>query len=95
VFLIKFYIKFYRSYSHKNSEKNKMTDKLVEYVIELNTNPEALEKHNTDPANAAAEFGLDTKDISIITNKDTEEVKQRCASSTKDVKNTMICFFKQ
>jgi len=72
-----------------------MTDKLVEYVIELNTNPEALKKHNENPEIAAADFGLCETDVSIIANQDTEEVKKRCASSTKDVKNTMVCFFKQ
>jgi len=72
-----------------------MTDKLVEYVIELNTNPEALKKHNENPERAAADFGLDKKDIAVISNQDTQEIKRRCESAPGDVKSKMVTFFKQ
>jgi len=72
-----------------------MTDKLVEYMVELNTNPDALKKHDADPIKAAADFGLEDKDIELIKNQDVEEIKKRCESSSIDTKGTMIGFFKQ
>lgn len=72
-----------------------MTDKLVEYVIELNSNPSALEKHNADPECAAADFGLDKNDITLIKNEDAEEITKRCESSSTDTKGAMVGFFKQ
>lgn len=72
-----------------------MTDKLVEYIIELNENPEALEKHNADPEAAASEFDLDDADIEIIKNQDVEEINKRCDSSPLDTSGTMVGFFKQ
>lgn len=70
-----------------------MTDRLVEYIIELNENPDALEKHNADPEAAAANFGLDEADINLIRNQDVEEIKRRCESSSVDTSGTMISFF--
>jgi len=72
-----------------------MTDKLVEYMVELNTNPEALQNHNADPIKAAADFGLDKNDVELIKNQDVAEIKRRCESSSIDTKGVMIGFFKQ
>lgn len=71
-----------------------MTDKLVEYMVELNENTDALERHNEDPEGAAADFGLDAADIELIVNQDVEEIKRRCESSPIDTSGTMILFFK-
>ncbi|MDP2562302.1 hypothetical protein [Psychrobium sp. 1_MG-2023] len=71
-----------------------MTDLLVEYVLELNSNPEALAAHEANPEQAARDFGLDEADIQLILDQDVAEIQKRCDSSPIDTKGTMIMFFK-
>jgi len=71
-----------------------MKDKLVEYVVELNTNPAALEKHHEDIEKAAKDFGLDESDVKLMTTQDADAIKKRCATCSSDTKNHFIMFFK-
>lgn len=71
-----------------------MTDLLVEYMVELNSNPEALAAHEANPEQAARDFGLDEEDIQLVVNQDVAEIQKRCDSSTTDTKGLMIMFFK-
>ena len=71
-----------------------MTDKLVEYVVELNTNPDALAKHQANSEAAAKAFGLDEADVKLITDENVDAIKARCASCTDDPKHHVISFFK-
>jgi hypothetical protein len=71
-----------------------MKDKLVEYVVELNTNPEALEKHQANSKTAAQEFGLEQEDVKLITDENVDEIKARCASCTDDPHHHVVTFFK-
>lgn len=72
-----------------------MSDKLVEYMLELNSNPEALEAHNLDAESAARDFGLNEEDVSLIVAGDVEEIKKRCDSSPLDTSNAILGFFNQ
>ena len=71
-----------------------MKDKLVEYVVELNTNPAALEKHHENIEKAAQDFGLEESDVKLMTTQDTGAIKERCASCSSDTKNHIVAFFK-
>jgi len=71
-----------------------MKDKLVEYVVELNTNPAALEKHHENIEKAAKDFGLDESDVKLMTTQDTDAIKERCASCESDTQNHIVAFFK-
>jgi|GEM_PF-3130333 len=71
-----------------------MTDTLVDYMLELNSNPEALAQHEANPEEAARAFGLDESDIQLIIDQDTAEIERRCDSSTTETKGLMISFFK-
>ena len=71
-----------------------MKDKLVEYVVELNTNPAALEKHHENIEKAAQEFGLDESDVKLMTTQNTSAIKERCAACESDTKHHIIMFFK-
>lgn len=71
-----------------------MNDKLVEYVIELNTNPAALEKHHENIEKAAKDFGLEKSDVQLMTTKNVDEIKTRCSACDSDTKEHLIFFFK-
>lgn len=71
-----------------------MTDKLVEYVIELNSSPEALEKHNQDCEQAARDFGLDENDVQLMKEQNVNEIKKRCAACSEDTEKHIVSFFK-
>lgn len=71
-----------------------MKDKLVEYVVELNSNPAALEKHHENIEKAAQEFGLEESDVKLMTTQDTDAIKERCSACTGDTKNHIVYFFK-
>ena len=70
-----------------------MKDKLVEYVVELNTNPAALEKHHENIEKAAQDFGLEESDVKLMTTQNVDAIKERCASCESDVKNHIVLFF--
>ncbi len=71
-----------------------MTDLLVEYMVELNSNPEALAAHEANPEQSARDFGLSEDDIQLLVDQNTDEIQKRCDSSSIDTKGTMIIFFK-
>jgi len=71
-----------------------MTDKLVEYMVEINSNPEALAAHKAKPEQAAKDFGLSEEEVQLIAEQNVDQIQQRCDSSSIDTKGTMVIFFK-
>ncbi|WP_150139033.1 hypothetical protein [Candidatus Enterovibrio escicola] len=67
-----------------------MSDKLVEYILEINANPELLEKHMANPVESASDYGLPTEDVELIANDDKEAIKERLESQNHDVKGMML-----
>lgn len=67
-----------------------MSDKLVEYILEINANPELLEKHMDNPAESASDYGLPAEDVELIANDDKEAIKERLESQNYDVKGMML-----
>lgn len=67
-----------------------MSDKLVEYILEINANPELLEKHMANPEETAINYGLLPEDVALITSEDKEEIKKRLEAQNYDVKGMML-----
>lgn len=67
-----------------------MSDKLVEYILEINANPELLEKHMANPEETAIKYGLLPEDVALITSEDKEEIKKRLEAQNYDVKGMML-----
>lgn len=71
-----------------------MTDTLVKYMMELNTNPEALAKHEANPEQSARDFGLSEDDVKLIASQDVAAIQKRLDASPLDTKGTMVIGFK-
>jgi spore maturation protein CgeB len=46
-------------------------------MLELNTKPKLLAKHNQDPVKAAKKYGLCEQDVELIRKCDYDEIKKR------------------
>lgn len=56
-----------------------MADPLLDYMVKISEDPDLMSRHNSDPAKAARDYGLNEDDIQVITSGDPVKIKQRCA----------------